>query len=77
MKSDAFRLKWRVKFFGSSSASPSGECRPVALQFNTEEMVMKESEHRSLREFGSVRLPAELRMAPSKAVFQQLKPAVS
>ena len=41
----------------------------MALQFNTEEMVMKESEHRSLREFGSVRLPAELRMAPSKAVF--------
>ena len=41
----------------------------MALQFNTEEMVMKGSEHRSLREFGSVSLPTELRMALSKVGF--------
>jgi hypothetical protein len=38
MKSDAFRLRWRVKFFGSSNASLSGACRQAVLQFNTEEM---------------------------------------
>jgi cytidine deaminase len=57
-----------VKFFGSSNASPSGECRQVVLQFNTEEIVRNQGEHRSQRELGSVSLPRALRMALSKAV---------
>jgi hypothetical protein len=77
MKSDAFRLKWRVKFFGSSNASLSGACRQLVLQCNTEEIVRNESEDGSLKEFGSVSLPRKLRMALSKAVFEPLKPTVS
>jgi hypothetical protein len=69
MKSDAFRSRWRVKFFGSSNASLSGACGQVVLQFNTEEIVTNESEHGSLKEFGSVSLPRRLRMALSKAGF--------
>jgi hypothetical protein len=49
----------------------------VVLQFNTEEIVMKESERGSLKEFASVSLPRELRMALSKPVFEQLKLTVS
>jgi hypothetical protein len=42
----------------------------MVLQFNIEEIVLNESEHRSQNEFGSVSLPTELRMALSKAVFE-------
>jgi hypothetical protein len=49
----------------------------VVLQFNTEEIVTNESEDGSLKEFGRVSLPRKLRMAPGKAVFEQLKPTVS
>jgi len=49
----------------------------VVLQFNIKEIVLKESEDRSLNEFGSVSLPTRLRMALSKAVFSPLKPTVS
>jgi hypothetical protein len=49
----------------------------VVLQFNIEVIVMKERQDGSLNEFGSLSLPRKLRMALSKAVFYQLKPAVS
>ena len=49
----------------------------MVLQFNTEEIVMKESERGSLKEFASVSLPRALRMALSKPVFEQLKLTVS
>jgi len=69
MKSDASRLRCRVKFFGSSNASPSGECRQVVLQFNIEEIVSDPGGERSRQEFGSVSLPRVLRMALSKTEF--------
>jgi hypothetical protein len=49
----------------------------VVLRFNTEEIVMKESEDGSLKEFASVSLPRELRVALSKAVFEKRKLTVS
>jgi hypothetical protein len=40
----------------------------MVLQFNIEEIVRNQGQHRSQQEFGSVSLPRELRMALSKAV---------
>jgi hypothetical protein len=77
MKSDAFRLRWRVKSFGSSNAPLRGECLRVVLRFNIEEMVRREIEDRSPKEFGRVDLPRILRTALSKAMFSLPKLTVS
>ncbi len=49
----------------------------MALRFNIEEIVRKEIEDRSPKEFGRVNLPRILRTALSKAMFSLPKPTVS
>ncbi|MGB2899124.1 MAG: hypothetical protein WBB89_07665 [Candidatus Acidiferrum sp.] len=49
----------------------------MALQFNIEELLPKEIEDGSPKEFGSVKLPKILQSAMSDATFIELKPTVS
>ena len=61
MRSDPFRLRSRVRSFGSSN--PALKWKRAALRFNIEEIVPKEIEDRFPKEFGSVNLPRILRSA--------------
>jgi hypothetical protein len=47
------------------------------LQFNIDEIAVKEVADRSLKEFGSVKVPRILRAATSEAMYPPLKPTVS
>jgi hypothetical protein len=67
MRSDHFRLRSRVRSFESSN--PALKWRRAALRFNIEEIVPKEIEDRSLKEFGSVNLPRILRSAFNNETF--------
>jgi hypothetical protein len=49
----------------------------VGLQFNIEEIVAREVQDRSLKEFGSVNVPRILRAAQSKASDSRLMLTVS
>jgi len=67
MRSDHFRLRSRVRSFGSSN--PALKWRRAALRFNIEGIVPKEIKDRSPKEFGSVILPRILRSALNNETF--------
>jgi hypothetical protein len=71
MRSDPFRLKSRVRSFGSSDRPQNG--KRAALRLNIEEIVPKEIEDRSPKEFGSVNLPVGIEQCD----VSKLKPNVS
>jgi hypothetical protein len=68
MRSDPFRLKSRVRSFGSSDRPQNG--KRAALRLNIEEIVPKEIEDRSPKEFGRLNLPRILRSALNNAMSQ-------
>ena len=68
MRSDPFRLRSRVRSFGSSNPPLKG--KQGALRLNIEEIVPKEIEDRSPKEFGRLNLPRILRSASNNATFQ-------
>ena len=67
MRSDHFRLRSRVRSFGSSN--PALKWRRAALRVNIKGIVLKEIKDRSPKEFGSVILPRILRSALNNETF--------
>jgi hypothetical protein len=67
MRSDPFRLRSRVRSFGSSN--PALKWKQAALRLNIEEIVPKEIEDRSPKEFGRMDLPRILRAAMNNETF--------
>lgn len=67
MRSDPFRLRSRVRSFGSSN--PALKWKRAALRLNIEEIVPKEMEDRSPKEFGRMDLPRILRSAMNNETF--------
>jgi len=67
MRSDPFRLRSRVRSFGSSN--PALKWKRAALRLNIEEIVPKEIEDRSPKEFGRMDLPRILRSAMNNETF--------
>jgi len=68
MRSDPFRLRSRVRSFGSSN--PALKWKRAALRLNIEEIVPKEIEDRSPKEFGRMDLPRILRSAMNNETFR-------
>jgi hypothetical protein len=67
MRWDHFRSRSRVRSFGSSN--PALKWKRAALRFSIEEIVLKEIEDKSPKEFGSVNLPRILRSALNNETF--------
>jgi hypothetical protein len=68
MRSDPFRLRSRVRSFGSSI--PALKWKRAALRLNIDEIVPGEIQGGSPKEFGSAKLPRILRSALNNEMFR-------